>query len=71
MAWDLATAWQLLEPPEHREVVPEPLAQALAVLGCFWGWYRWAAAVLLMFYGITQPIEVLAAARDDLVLPED
>eukprot|EP00974_Lingulodinium_polyedra_P101924 9871418-Lingulodinium_polyedra.AAC.1 len=56
-AWELASAWQLLEPTAHREVVPEALAQALASTAIMLGWHRWAAAVLIMFYAIARPTE--------------
>ena len=70
-AWDVAFTWRGLEPPEHRVACPESLMAALAALMLLWGWPVAALHVLLGWHGIMRPIEHLAAARSQLVLPAD
>eukprot|EP00974_Lingulodinium_polyedra_P015898 1543488-Lingulodinium_polyedra.AAC.1 len=36
-----------------------------------WQWYRFTSCLLLAFYSVLRCGEVLAAVRQDLVLPED
>ena len=70
-AWSAATAWEMLEPVQHRPPIPEALARAIIALSVSWGWLRVAATVAAIFFGITRPGEVITATRAHLVLPAD
>lgn len=70
-AWLLVTKWQALQPIQHRKPLHFVLFQAMVSLAILKGWLRWAATVVLGFYGIARISEVLRAFRGDLVLPSD
>ena len=69
--WQLISKWEQLEPIEHRSPMPVGVLRAMIAVAICWRWYRWAGVTLLAFFGICRPGEVLQAARDDLLLPED
>ena len=69
--WSLISRWELAEPTQHRTPIPESLVKAMASLSLLWGWQRFAATILLCFYGICRIGEVLKAKRCDLLTPED
>lgn len=69
--WELIQKWEDLEPPSHRIPIPPALVRAMAVTALQWNWGRFACAVLISFFGIARPGEVLRAFRSDLVLPSD
>eukprot|EP00439_Symbiodinium_sp_Y106_P000413 s5058_g1.t1 len=71
LAWELVTRWETLEPPVHRCPVPEPIVKAVAFLAHSWQLSRWAAVVLLAFYGLARVGEVLRCRRCDLLFPSD
>ena len=65
-AWEVVTKWSVVEPVEHRPPLPEAL---LAGFGIALGWYRFVVAVLLSYYCIVRPGEVLKAVRKDILTP--
>ena len=71
LAWELVTRWETLEPPVHRCPVPETIVKAVAFLAHSWQLSRWAAVVLLAFYGLARVGEVLRCRRCDLLFPSD
>ena len=70
-AWDLAFVWRSLEPTVHRRPVCQSLLLAIVGVGVGWGWLRFGAVLLLMFYAGCRPVEPLEALRIHLVLPSD
>ena len=70
-AWDVRTAWQILEPGENRAPVPARLAVALVVLFLIWQWPEMAALVALGFEGALRPGDLLYLTRGDLRFPRD
>ena len=70
-AWQVVSKWERVEPIEHRSPVPHVLLRALVSLAVAWRWQRVAAVILIMFFGVARPGEVLQAARRDLLLPRD
>ena len=69
--WQLVSRWQRLEPIQHRSPVPYVLVRAIVSVALLWGWQRVACVVLLCFFGLARPGEVLQARRRDLLLPRD
>ena len=70
-AWDVRTAWQILEPGENRAPVPPRLALALVVLFLVWGWVEVAALVALGFEAALRPGDLLYLTRADLRFPRE
>ena len=70
-AWELVNRWENQEPVTHRVPIPEPLVRAMIVTAWLHGWYAWAAATLIAFYGGGRLGEILQCRREDLLLPID
>ena len=51
--------------------MPESLLRAAVCLAISWRWYRFASCLLIAFNGLGHPSSVIAATREDLVLPAD
>ena len=71
VAWDVVNRWEEIAPVQHRIPLAEILFRAMFCLAVHLRWYRWAAALLLGFEGISRIGEILRAVRQDLVLPTD
>lgn len=71
IAWAVVSKWEHFEPVQHRTPMPEPLLRAMCSLALLWRWKRVAAVLLLTFYSISRIGEVLRAAREDLLTPDD
>ena len=54
-AWDVRTAWQLMEPCENRAPIPARLVAALVVLFLIWEWPEMAALLALGFEAGSDP----------------
>ena len=70
-AWDVRTAWQLMEPGENRATLPARLVVALVMLFLIWEWPEMAALVALGFEGALRPGDLLYFNRGDLRFPRD
>lgn len=70
-AWAIISKWEEIEPVLRRKPVPLAMVKAFAVAAIQWGWLRFAACVLMIFYGCARPGEVLSGLRNNLVLPSD
>ena len=70
-AWDLAFAWLREEPYEHHVACPFQVLLALLSVALLWGWIEVAAILALSWGGLCRIGEVLAAKREDLILPSD
>ena len=69
--WEIINKWEEIEPPRHRTPLPIAVLHAMVTVALHWEWNRFAGAILISFYGITRPGEVLRATRSDLSLPSD
>ena len=69
--WDLAFNWVVDEPHEHHTALPQAILVALVSLSLLWGWAREAAIWAITWAGVLRIGEVLAARREDLILPRD
>ena len=65
-AWDVRTAWQLLEPGNNKAPVPEKLCRAAIAVAITWQWHELAALVMLAFEGALRPGDILGLQRHDL-----
>ena len=70
-AWDLGYSWKRLEPGEHHVAVPPQILLAMVATSLLWGWINFAGCLSLGFAGLLRPGEILAATREDLLLPSD
>eukprot|EP00438_Fugacium_kawagutii_P003517 Skav224779 [mRNA] locus=scaffold4598:69178:73705:- [translate_table: standard] len=70
-AWTIISKWEEIEPVVHRKPVPLAVIKAFVVTAIHWRWYRFAAVILMTFYGCARPGEVLNGLRSNLVLPSD
>ena len=70
-AWDVRTAWQVMEPGENRAPVPPRLALALVTLFFLWEWREVAALVALGFEAALRPGDLLYLTRADLRFPQE
>ena len=70
-AWDLGYSWKRLEPGEHHIAMPPQILLAMVTTSLLWGWVNFAGCLSLAFAGLLRPGEVLAATRDELLLPSD
>ena len=70
-AWLLVSRWEVAEPMQHRPPLPEPVVEALISLSICWKWPKCGCCILMAFYGICRIGEVVNAAREDLLTPED
>ncbi len=70
-AWDLGYSWKRLEPGEHHVAIPPQILLGMVTTSLLWGWINFAGCISLAFAGLLRPGEVLAATRDELLLPSD
>ena len=70
-SWDLAFMWGSHEPAEHHIAMPYQILIALIAGAWSWGWKREAACFALAWGALLRIGEILAAKREDLVLPSD
>lgn len=70
-AWQIATAWRLLDPGQHRRPLPKALLQAMIALAVLNNWVRFAAVTLIAFLAPARIGEVLRASRRAVVTPMD
>lgn len=70
-AWDLAFVWLSDEPHQHHRAMPISVMLAMVSIALCWGWAHEAAVILLGWTGILRIGEVLAATRQELILPQD
>ena len=70
-AWDLGFSWSKQEPSQHHIPMPVPILLSMLVTGLMWGWRRFCGIIALGFGGLLRPGELVAAKREDLLLPID
>eukprot|EP00435_Cladocopium_sp_Y103_P075270 s60_g55.t1 len=70
-AWDLAFAWLCDEPGDHNPAMPLAILAAMVAVSLTWGWPHFSAVLLMSWAGVMRIGEVLAASREELVLPGD
>ena len=70
-AWDLAFSWLCDEPHDHHPAMPISVLAAMSAVSLVWGWPHFTAVLLISWAGVMRIGEVLAATRDELVLPMD
>eukprot|EP00435_Cladocopium_sp_Y103_P034882 s2166_g9.t1 len=70
-AWDMAFVWLQDEPHQHHPALPISVMAAMVSVALAWGWAHEAAIILMGWAGILRIGEVLAATREELILPCD
>ena len=70
-AWDLAFAWQSLEPYTHHLPLPAVVLLAMLSVCLLWGWKAEAGLFAMSWGGLLRIGEASGAQRKQLVLPSD
>ncbi|CAE7247502.1 unnamed protein product [Symbiodinium sp. CCMP2592] len=69
--WNVIRTWEGLEPVQHHPPISAPILRALVVTALLWKWRRLAVVLVLGFFGLLRPSELICLRRHDLSLPED
>ena len=69
--WGLIRTWEMLEPVQHHPPMPVQVVRALAVTAMVWKWHHVAVSLVLGFFGLLRPSELIGLRRRDLMLPSD
>ena len=69
--WRLLTTWEALWPGKVHPPVPLPLLQALVTTALAWDWVRFAMVLLMGFYALLRPCEVIALRVKDCLLTSE
>ena len=69
--WKLLTTWESLWPGKVHPPMPLPLLKALVTTALAWQWIRLAMVLLLGFYGLLRPCEVIALKVKDCLLASE
>eukprot|EP00435_Cladocopium_sp_Y103_P020656 s317_g5.t1 len=70
-AWDLAFSWIQCEPSSHHVAMPWQILLAMVTIGLMWGWTEVSGCIALGWGALLRAGEILAARRQDLLLPRD
>ena len=66
--WRLLTTWECIAPGKVHPPLPLPLLKALATTALTWGWTRFALLLLVGFYALLRPCELIALKVSDLLM---
>ncbi|CAE7232920.1 unnamed protein product [Symbiodinium sp. CCMP2456] len=69
--WGLLTTWELLNPGKVHPPVPAPLLKAMVTTALAWQWMRFALMILLGYFGMLRPCEMLGLRVEDCILAVD
>ena len=69
--WKLLTTWESLFPGKLHPPVPLPLLKALVVTALAWQWNRLAMMLLIGFYALLRPCELIALKVSDCLLASE
>ena len=67
--WRLLRTWEAVEPSAVRPPLPLPLLAAMVGTAAGWGWTRFTAIILIGFFALLRPAEMLGVLWTDLVGP--
>lgn len=69
--WNVVKTWEVLEPSRHHPPIPKQVMFALAATAMAWDWPKTAALLVIGFFGLLRPSELILLRRRDLALPMD
>jgi hypothetical protein len=69
-SWDVARSWRRLAPLNSHRPIPVQILLAMQSVALLWGWWDFAGAIGIAFFGLLRPGELLSLTRSALVLPE-
>ena len=69
--WRLLTTWEGLLPGKVHPPMPAPLLKALVATALVWDWMRFAMILLIGFYALLRPCELIALKVQDCLLSTD
>ena len=70
-AWKIIEIWTALEPTQVRPPCPLLLLKAMVGLSIAWDWCHMAAVLLVAFFGLLRPCEMLRVRLSHLMWPEE
>ncbi|CAE7264968.1 Tnni3k [Symbiodinium natans] len=69
--WRLLTTWESLWPGKVHPPCPLPLLQAMVTTAVAWEWFRFALLLLIGFYALLRPCELISLTVKDFILSSD
>ena len=69
--WNLLTTWETIWPGKVHPPLPLPLMKALVCTAVAWGWIRISLLILIGFYTLLRPCELLALKVSDCLLTSE
>jgi hypothetical protein len=69
--WNVLKTWDMLEPVTHHPPMPLQVVLALASTALAWNWPHFAALLVIGYFGLLRPSELVGLRRRDLSLPQD
>lgn len=69
--WNLLKTWDTLEPVRHHPPIPRQVLFAAVTTALVWEWHHFAALMVLGFFALLRPSELIGLQRADLALPAD
>jgi len=70
-AWQLLDTWAAMEPTAVHPPMPLLVLRAIVGTSIAWGWYHMAGLLLLAFYGLLRPCEMLSAQLCHILWPNE
>ena len=69
--WNLIRTRDTLDPVQHHPPMPVQVLRALVATALVWRWPHLAVIMVLGFFGLLRPCELIGLRRQDVVLPSD
>ena len=69
--WRLLTTWETLCPSKVHPPFPLPLLKAAVTTALAWGWHRFALLMLIGFYALLRPCELIALRVSDCLMASE
>lgn len=69
--WGVLRTWENLEPVTHHPPIPQAVLHACVATALSWKWERFAVLLLLGFYALLRPSELIMLRRRDISIPGD
>ena len=69
--WNVIRTWESLEPVTHHPPMPVSVLRALAVTALARDWPKFGVLLVVGFFGLLRPSELLSLRRQDHALPLD
>ena len=68
---EMIRTWDSLQPTQHHLPIPQKVLHGMLAVCIAWSWPKIGILLVLGFYGLLRPIELLSLRRKDVVLPTE